>query len=221
MNLGVLLGIYSSDIRLKQLAAALSLPKPLLRASLDGLRGSSINFVATAVWQLSEANHVFVLSDKEDAAYFHNDLEHLTGALDIHYFPDSFKRTGSFSDLNNSHVMLRTEALSKFGQAQGGSTIRKKVLVTYPEALFEKVVNNTSLSRNMIGIRVGETLKPEPLMQRFVELGFRREDFVYEPGQFAMRGGILDIYSFGNEHPYRIELFGNEVDSIRIFNPEI
>lgn len=216
MNLQVLLGLYQNDIRLKQLAAALSLPNPLLRATLDGLRGSSVNFVATAVWQLSEANHVFVLNDREEAAYFHNDLEHLTNALDIHYFPDSFKKTAGFGELNSSHVMLRTEALSKFNAA----TVRKKVLVTYPEALFEKVVNPKSLSRNMISIKVGENLKPEALMEQFVGLGFKREDFVYEPGQFAMRGGILDIYSFGNEHPYRIELFGNEVDSIRLFNPE-
>src|SRR6476659_1840694 len=163
MNLSVLLGLYSSDIRLKQLAAAISLPSPLLRASLDGLRGSSTAFVASALWQLSDANHVFVLNEKEEAAYFHNDLEHLTAALDIHYFPDSFKRTGNFSDLNSSHVMLRTEALSKFGQA-GGAAVRKKVLVTYPEALVEKVVNNTSLSRNMIAIRVGENLQQEHLM---------------------------------------------------------
>lgn len=216
MNLGVLLGLYSNDIRLKQLAAALSLPNPKLRAYLDNLRGSSTAFVTTGIWQLSDVNHVFVLNDKEEAAYFHNDLEHLTGALDIHYFPDSFKRTGIFNDLNSSHVMLRTEALSKFN----ADVVRKKALITYPEALFEKVVNPRSLQRNMIQIRVGENIRPEPMMAQFVELGFRREDFVYEPGQFAMRGGILDIYSFGNEHPYRIELFGNEVDSIRLFNPE-
>ncbi|MBW7914731.1 MAG: transcription-repair coupling factor, partial [Taibaiella sp.] len=86
--------------------------------------------------------------------------------------------------------------------------------------LFEKVVNPNTLSGNMISIKVGENLKIDELLQGFVKLGFRKEDFVYEPGQFAMRGGILDIYSFGNEHPYRIELFGNEVDSIRLFNPE-
>jgi transcription-repair coupling factor (superfamily II helicase) len=93
-------------------------------------------------------------------------------------------------------------------------------LVTYPEALFEKVVNPRTLSGNMISIKVGENLNIDEILGRFVKLGFRKEDFVYEPGQFAMRGGILDIYSFGNEHPYRIELFGNEVDSIRIFDPE-
>src|SRR5215217_7258608 len=146
MNLQVLLGLYQNDIRLKQLAAAISLPDPLFRAHLDGLRGSSVSFVATAVWHLSDNNHVFVLNDKEEAAYFHNDLEHLTNALDIHYYPDSFKKTGHFNDLNSSHVMLRTEALSKFN----GDKIRKKALVTYPEALFERVVNPASLSKNMI-----------------------------------------------------------------------
>jgi transcription-repair coupling factor (superfamily II helicase) len=216
MNLQVLLGLYQNDIRLKQLAAGISLPDPRLRIYLDNLRGSSINFIATAVWQLSDANHVFILNDKEEAAYFHNDIEHLTNALDICFFPDSFKKTGAFSELNSSHVMLRTEALTKFSSPK----VHKKVLVTYPEALFERVVNPTTLSGNMIGIRVNETINVDQLMAQFVDLGFRREDFVYEPGQFAMRGGILDIYSFGNEHPYRIELFGDEVDSIRIFNPE-
>lgn len=216
MNLQVLLGLYQNDIRLKQIAAGISLPDSKVRIYLDNLRGSSINFIATAIWQSGDLNHVFILNDKEEAAYFHNDLEHLTGALDVCFFPDSFKRAGHFNELNSSHVMLRTEALTKFSS----KSVHKKILVTYPEALFEKVVNPTALSGNIISIKVGETLKVEALMQEFVKLGFKREDFVYEPGQFAMRGGILDIYSFGNEHPYRIELFGNEVDSIRIFNPE-
>jgi transcription-repair coupling factor (superfamily II helicase) len=216
MNLQVLLDLYQNDIRLKQIAAGVSLPDPKIRVYLDNLRGSAINFVATAVWQMSDVNHLFILNDNEEAAYFHNDLEHLTKALDICYFPDSFKRTGNFSELNSSHIMLRTEALTKFS----GDRVHKKVLVTYPEALFEKVVNPKTLTRNMISIRVSENLKVDPLLEQLVSLGFKREDFVYEPGQFAMRGGILDIYSFGNEHPYRIELFGNEVDSIRIFNPE-
>jgi len=216
MNLQVLQGLYHNDIRIKQIAAGISLPDPKIRVTLSNLRGSSINFIGTAVWQLSDANHVFILNDREEAAYFHNDLEHLTGALDICYFPDSFKKAGSYNELNSSHVMLRTEALTKFSKKE----THKKVLVTYPEALFEKVVNPNTLSGNMISIKVGENLKIDELLQGFVKLGFRKEDFVYEPGQFAMRGGILDIYSFGNEHPYRIELFGNEVDSIRLFNPE-
>jgi transcription-repair coupling factor (mfd) len=216
MNLQVVQAMFSDDHRLKQIAAGISLPDNKLRVYLDNLRGSSINFIATAVWQASDANHVFILNDREEAAYFHNDLEQLTNALDICFFPDSFKRSGNYTELNSSHVMLRTEALTKFS----GKNPRKKVLVTYPEALFERVVNPKTLSGNMISIQVNESLDVEGLMKRFVGLGFKREDFVYEPGQFAMRGGILDIYSFGNEHPYRIELFGNDVDSIRIFNPE-
>src|SRR5690606_33840166 len=135
---------------------------------------------------------------------------------DVFYFPDSFKKTGTFTELNASHLMMRTEALTKFN----GENIHKKIVVTYPEALFEKVVNSRILSENLIQLKVGEQLNVDKLMNDFVQLGFKREDFVYEPGQFAMRGGILDIYSFGNEHPYRIELFGNEIDSIRLFNPE-
>ncbi len=216
MNLEVLQGAYQNDVRIKNITAAIAIPNRKLRLYLENLRGSSVNFISTAVWQSSDANHIFILNDKEEAAYFLNDTEHLTEALDVCFFPDSFKKTGSFNELNSSHVMLRTEALTKFSSASA----KKKILVTYPEALFEKVVNPKSLSRDIISIKVGENLDVDGLLKRFVALGFKREDFVYEPGHFAMRGGILDIYSFGNEHPYRIELFDTEVDSIRIFNPE-
>lgn len=216
MNLQTLQGLYSSDIRLKELVAALSLPEPKVKIQLQNLKANAVSFVAEAVWQQADQNHIFILDDKDEAAYFHNDFEHLTGALDIFFFPDSNKKTGVFTDLNSSHVMLRTEALNKWSSEQ----VRKKVIVTYPEALFEKVVQAKSLNKNMIQIAVNHHLDLNELLSRLVKLGFRHEDFVYEPGQFAMRGGILDIYSFGNEHPYRIELFGNEVDSIRIFNPE-
>jgi transcription-repair coupling factor (superfamily II helicase) len=216
VNLQVLQGLYEVDARLQRLATGLSAPTPTVRASLQGLFGSAAAFTASTIWKLSDANHVFILRDKEEAAYFHNDLERLTGALDIHFFPDSFRKTGYIGgDLNSSHVMLRTEALAKFGAAS-----RKKVIVTYPEALIEKVVNPKALSKDTISIKVGESLNVDALLGRLAGLGFRREDFAYEPGRFAVRGGILDIYSFGNEHPYRIELFGNEVDSIRLFNPE-
>ena len=140
----------------------------------------------------------------------------LTGALDILYFPSSFKNRKNYRLLNSSHVMLRTEALMKCSTPQ----LRKKVLVTYPEALFEKVVLAKELSGNVISIKSGDTLEVDRLIERLTGYGFERTDFVYEPGQLAMRGGILDIYSFGNEKPYRVELFGNEVDSIRLFDPE-
>lgn len=224
MNLQHLLGLYYKDIRLKQVAAAIALPQPLIRLQFKNLHGASASFIAATIWHLSSAkeehvlngaNHVFILNDHEEAAYFHNDLERLCQSMDICYFPSSFKKNNSYEELNSSHVMLRTEALTKFSKERKGA-----VLVSYPEALIEKVVSSNTLSKNIISIKVGEQIAPEKLMAQLVALGFKREDFTYEPGQFALRGGILDIYSFGNEHPFRIELFGNEVDSIRIFNPE-
>ncbi|HEY6082844.1 MAG TPA: CarD family transcriptional regulator, partial [Chitinophagaceae bacterium] len=215
MNLQALLGSYRNDNRVKQLAEGIALPDPQ-HFFIPGLTGSAVAMTAAAVWDLTAANHVFVLRDREEAAYFQNDLESLTDALDIFYFPDSFKKSGDFSAMNNSHVMLRTEALLKLS----GAGIHKKVLVTYPEAIFEKVVPPKVLAGSMIQVKSGDVLPVDALLEKLVSLGFERTDFVYEPGQFAMRGGILDIYSFGNEKPYRIELFGDEVDSIRIFDPE-
>ncbi|RYD83924.1 MAG: transcription-repair coupling factor, partial [Sphingobacteriales bacterium] len=208
MNLQTLQGLYSSDVRLKELAAACSLPQPKQNIFLQNLKANAVGFVAHSIWEQSELNHIFILDDKDEAAYFHNDFEHLSGALDIFFFPDSYKKTGVYTDINSSHLMLRTEALNKWS----GEQVRKKVIITYPEALFEKVVQAKTLSKNMIQIAVNNHLDVKGILTRLVALGFRHEDFVYEPGQFAMRGGILDIYSFGNEHPYRIELFGNEVD---------
>ncbi len=160
-------------------------------------------------------NHLIVLNDAEEAAYFHNSLENLTQALDLFYYPSSYKNKKNFKLLNSSNVMLRTEMLTKL--SFGGN---KKIIVTYPEALFEKVVIPSTLNSNIILIKANDTINLEGIMELFVMYGFKRTDFVYEPGQFALRGGILDIYSFGNDKPYRVELFGNEVDSIRIFDPE-
>jgi transcription-repair coupling factor (superfamily II helicase) len=189
------------------------------RFHVGPLQGSSAEFICSGLFRhpsMQQWNHLVVLNDAEEAAYFHNTIENLTGALDILYFPSSFKNRKNYRLLNSSHVMLRTEALMKCSTAQ----LNKKVLVTYPEALFEKVVLAKELSGNVISIKSGDTLEVDKLIERLTGYGFERTDFVYEPGQLAMRGGILDIYSFGNEKPYRVELFGNEVDSIRLFDPE-
>lgn len=217
MNLGALLEKYQQSPRLFQLTDRLLFADPQ-KIFLKNLQGSSAEFVVSSVFMHSNArelNHLVVLNDAEEAAYFHNTLENLTSALDLFYFPSSFKNRKNFKLLNSSHVMLRTEALTRV--AGGGN---KKIVVTYPEALFEKVVLPKTLSGNIINIRTNDTINLESLLELFVMYGFVRTDFVYEPGQFALRGGILDIYSFGNEKPYRIELFGNDVDSIRIFDPE-
>ena len=221
-----MLDVFINSPRLFQLADRLSFAsnKSGQKIYLENLQGSSPEFFSAALFEhpsCSQFNHLIVLNDAEDAAYFHNTLENLTGALDIFYFPASFKQRKNFGLLNSSHVMLRTEALTKIAsQLNATGSVNKKVLVTYPEALFEKVVVAGTLSSNIIFIKNGDTLDTGSLLLKLADFGFERTDFVYEPGQFAIRGGILDIYSFGNEKPYRIELFGNEVDSIRIVDPE-
>lgn len=217
MRVKDLLQEYQNTPRLFQLADRLSFAQPQ-KIYLKNLQGSSSQFAVAAAFlhpSCSQLNHLIILNDAEEAAYFHNTLENLTEALDIFYFPSSFKNRKNYQLLNSSHVMLRTEALTKI--AAGGN---KKVIVTYPEALFEKVVLAATLSSNIIHIQSGDKLNTEKLLLQLSDYGFERTDFVYEPGQFAIRGGILDIYSFGNEKPYRIELYGNDVDSIRIVDPE-
>jgi len=225
MSSEVLSGSYSHSPRLFELANRLVLSAPQ-RIWCKNLHGSAPAFLISAILQhdtTSQLNHLVVCEDAEAAAYLHNTIENLTGALDLFYFPSSFKNKKNYKLLNSSHVMLRTEALTRLSttmanpQSTGSS---RKVLITYPEALFEKVVLPSALMRNILSIRTGDTLDVNGLLEQLVDKGFHRTDFVYEPGQFALRGGILDIYSFGNEKPYRVELFGNDVDSIRIFDPE-
>jgi transcription-repair coupling factor (superfamily II helicase) len=184
---------------------------------LQQLNGSAPAFVLQAIFtheKTNQWNHIVVLNDAEEAAYFFNSIESVTEAMDLFYFPSSFKTPHNFNLLNPSHVMLRTEALTKI--SMGGN---KKIIVTYPEALFEKVILPKTLQNNIIQIKTNDSIDLNAMMQQFIDYGFERTDFVYEPGQFALRGGIFDIYSFGNEKPYRIELFGEEVDSIRLFDP--
>ena len=215
MNLGYLQELYAQHPELKNILDEVLCPKPKL-ICLQNSFASSFSFIATSIFKQANVNHVFILDDKESAAYFHNDFESLSQALDICLFPDSYKKTGTISELNSSHVMLRAEALMKFNV----ETPHRKVLITYPEALIEKVINRDTFSKNTIFIKQNQKLDIEFLIEFMIEMGFTKVDFVYEPGQFAIRGGIIDIYSFGNEHPYRRELFDDEVDTIRIFNPE-
>ncbi|MBZ4188980.1 transcription-repair coupling factor [Niabella beijingensis] len=215
MQTEVLKNFYGDDPRCLQLANELSMLQPV-HLALTGVQGSASQFIVGAcMGHTPELNHVVILNEPEDAAYFQNSLENITGALDIFYFPSSFKTTRNYKLLNASHVMLRTEALTRL--ASGGN---KKILVTYADALFEKVVVSSALAQNIIHLKSGDPLDIEGLLLKLDSYGFERSDFVYEPGQFALRGGILDIYSFGNDKPYRVELFGNDIDSIRIIDPE-
>ncbi|WP_409966663.1 Transcription-repair-coupling factor [Mycovorax composti] len=219
MSQEVLQNFYKDDPRCLQIATGISLQQPS-RIALTGLFGSSAAFVlAACARQLEDYNHVIILNEAEEAAYFHNTFENITGQLDIFYFPSSFKTRKNYRLLNASHVMLRTEALTQLASGEGRE-VRKKVLVTYPEALFEKVVISKTLSENIIHLKTADSIDLGQLLLKLDSFGFEKTDFVYEPGQYAIRGGIFDIYSFGNDKPYRFELFGDQIDSIRIIDPE-
>ncbi len=188
---------------------------------MKGLIGSSVAFVASHVYEEFSSNHVFVLPDKESAAYFLNDLESIYNekGANFHkkrilFFPTSYKRSTEIENQDNTNILLRTEVLKRLGTSK-----RKSIVVTYPEALAEKVVRKAYLSKNTIKLKRGEAFSLDTIADLLIDNDFERVDFVYEPGQFAIRGGIIDVFSYTNDFPYRIEFFGEEVESIRSFNP--
>jgi len=213
-----LLDLYSQDTTVKLLQQALLADQAHIGVS--GLAGSGKAFVFSGLVLNSCGPWLVIASDKEAAAYLHNTLATLLPDADILFIPDSFKRPGLIEEIISSQVMERTEAVNKLHQnATTGYQKASMIAVTYPEALVETVISPSSVARQQIQLRKGEILGVEGLLTLLVDIGFDRVDFVYEPGQFSIRGGIIDIFSFGNEWPYRIELFDDEVESIRLFDP--
>ncbi len=181
---------------------------------LKGLTGSLDAVVASAVHQIHPQNQLFVVNDKEEAAYFQNDLQNLNQNQPVLLYPASFKKPYHFDETENANVLMRAEILNIILN----SSSREHLIVTYPDALAEKVVNQQALQKNTFFIRIGERLDTQFISELLVNYDFEKTDFVYEPGQFAIRGGIVDIFSYANEMPYRMELFGDEVEAIRTFD---
>lgn len=181
---------------------------------LDGLAGGQDAFVLSGLFLHSGSTQVFIAENKEQAAYYYNTLEILTGEQ-CAFFPDSFKRPANFEEINQGNVQLRTEIAAKLG----ASYPKPFIILTYPEALFEKVVKPDMVDAMKIRIEKGEPLDVDTMIELMVSYDFKREEYVYEPGQFSIRGGIIDVFNFANEWPYRIELMDDEVESIRMFDP--
>lgn len=182
---------------------------------IKGLSGGSAFFYITAIVKNRNCPAVFLADDKEDAAYVFNTFQSLLDSPHVYFLPDSFKRPLFFEELDKDNILSRTDTLHKV------HTFQKKplILVTYPEAVFEKSVDPTILDTKKISVKNGEKLDIDTVIEFLIEFGFEREEFVYQPGQFSIRGGIIDLFSYGNEWPYRIELFDDEVESIRTFHP--
>lgn len=181
---------------------------------LQGLQGSSL---ALALSPLLETDNqfVFIANDLEEAGYLYHDLVQINGEQKILFFPSAYKRQIKYGQLDPSNEILRTEVLNQLSQPQNSIMV-----ITYPEALAEKVVSNQLLTKKTLSLSSGEKVSSTFVADVLFEYGFERVDYVYEPGQYAVRGSILDVFSFSNDYPYRIDFFGDEIDSIRTFEIE-
>ena len=214
MNIRDILELYKTDERVEALAKALNAGKDT-RIQLRGLVGSGDAAVAVALYFLQHPNMIFVLPDREEAAYFQADLENLTGK-DVLLFPSSYRKAFEFTQPDSSNVLARAEVLNELNH----SSEFGRLIVTYPEALAEKVIDRDSLAKNTLEIALSNKLSIDFINEFLIEYDFERVDFVYEPGQFSIRGGIVDIYSFSHDLPYRVEFFGDFIESIRTFEIE-
>ena len=209
------LSIYQSDPIFQTLAHQLSAGAPF-QLQVKGLSGSLDMVLLAAYFEQQGGFHLVIAQDKEEAAYLNSDLQNLLGSLDQRIFPSSYKRPYQYEEVDNANVLQRAELLNQLLESKGSS----RIVITYPEAIYEKVINKRSLVENTFTARVGEAVDMEFVTEILSTYDFERTDFVYEPGQFAIRGGILDVFSFSNEFPYRLELVGKEIESIRTFDPE-
>nr|WP_248574832.1 transcription-repair coupling factor [Flavobacterium sp. H122] len=180
---------------------------------VKGLIGSSLSFVIESLFEKADKTMLILANEKEEAAYILNDLEELIGEKEVLFYPSSYRRPYQIEETDNANVLLRSEVLNRINS-------RKKpcIIVSYPEAIFEKVITKKELEKNTLKISVGDKVSIDFINEVLFEYDFKRVDFITEPGEFSVRGGILDVFSFSNDNPYRIEFFGNEVDSIRTFD---
>lgn len=192
------------------------------KIGLKGLAGSSASVIAASIFRSVSAPFVCVLSSREEAAYFFNDLENLLGEKDLSYekrniflLPSSFKKPFEKSDADKAGVLLRSEVINRLT-----SDPRRFIVVSYPEGLAEKIVSPEVISKNILKLHLAEHTSVDFILELLLEYGFYRVDFVVEPGQFSIRGGIVDVFSYSNDFPFRIEIMGDQIESLRTFNPE-
>ena len=214
MNIREIINQYKTDERIVALAKALNMGKGS-KIQLKGLVGSADAMAAVATYFLLHKPQLFILPDREEAAYFLGDLESILDKT-VLLFPSSYRKGFDFTQIDTANVLSRAEVLNELNHDSEFG----KIVVTYPEALSEKVIDRSVLEKNTLEITVNTKLSIEFINEFLFEYEFERTDFVYEPGQFSIRGGIVDIFSFSHDLPYRIEFFGDVVESIRTFEIE-
>jgi len=209
----IIVDLYKQFDKVDQIAKDLEQEKNQIEIS--NLVGSSLSYVISSVFNKVEKPFLLIFNDKEEAAYYLNDLEQLLGKNQVLFYPGSYRRPYQIEETDNANVLLRAEVLNRINSQK-----KPAIIVTYPDALFEQVITKSELKRNTLNLNIGEELSLDFINEMLHEYNFNRVDFVTEPGDFAVRGGIIDVFSFSNDQPYRIEFFGDEVESIRTFDVE-
>jgi len=220
LNNSIIVDFYDQFDKVNQIVQALKQKDNQIEIS--NLVGSSLSFTISSIFKKIEKPLLLIFNDKEEAAYYLNDLEQILGNQrskfhrdDVLFYPGSYRRPYQIEDTDNANILLRAEVLNRINSQK-----KPAIIVTYADALFEQVITKSELKRNILKLKVGEELSLDFVNELLHEYNFNRVDFVIEPGDFAVRGGIIDVFSFANEEPYRIEFFGDEVDSIRTFDIE-
>ena len=214
MELKDLLKYYTTHPSVVGMSETIAEAGPV-RISLSGLSGSASSVVFAAAYHLNPFSAMAILNDREEASYFFDDLNALGLGENVLFFPSSYRRSIVHEIIDSENIIFRTEVLNKLAINETGYLV-----ITYPEAIMEKVISGSGLEKHTLHIRKGEKLSISFINEILHEYGFERVEFVYEPGQYSIRGSIIDIFSFSNEDPYRIDFFGDTVDSIRTFDIE-
>lgn len=218
LSISLVLEEFSKSLPLQKLGDVLSqnqtkgIPSKI---HIEGLVGSSLSLSIAHIFKTQNAPILLLFEEKEEAAYLFNDLQYLISEEDVLFYPASYRRPYQIEETNNANVVLRAEVLKRISSRK-----KSAVIVSYANAIFEKVISKKSIEKNTIKLSVGDQIDLEFLNETLFEYHFNRVDFVTEAGEFSVRGGIVDVFSFDHDDPYRIEFFGNEVDSIRSFDIE-
>ena len=192
-----------------------NIEKPAVQLAISGLVGSSLSFIISEVFNGSNKPFLLIFNDKEEAAYYLNDFEALLGDKNVLFYPGSYRRPYQIDETDNANILMRAEVLNRINSRK-----KPSLIVTYPDALFEQVVTKSTLNKSTLKISVNDKLDLDFVNEVLFEYNFNRVDFVTEPGEFSVRGGIIDVFSFSNDAPYRVEFFDDEVESIRTFDIE-
>ena len=219
MQLSELIQLFQHHPGVKALERCWTEQSPLV--FLDGLQGSAAPVMLAATAQTAQGLYMVVMNDEEEAGYFYNDLRQLLGDGAVLFLPSSYRRAVKYGHRDAANEILRTDVLSKLtrlaAKSEKGDKNLALFVVTFPAALAEKVASPKAMDEQTLTLSVGQEQDVTVFVKALEELGFKRRDYVYEPGEYALRGSILDIFSFASEYPFRVDFFGDDIESIRTF----